>query len=60
MAILPFALTGGVWFLYAMGYNLSLATGVGFIALALVIRRRKASDRAFAGLAGANPHHLLD
>jgi copper/silver efflux system protein len=34
MATLPFALTGGVWFLYAMGYHLSVATGVGFIALA--------------------------
>ena len=34
MATLPFALTGGVWFLYWMGYNLSIATGVGFIALA--------------------------
>jgi Cu(I)/Ag(I) efflux system membrane protein CusA/SilA len=34
MAMLPFALTGGVWFLYLLGYNLSVATGVGFIALA--------------------------
>ncbi len=34
MATLPFALTGGIWFLYWMGYNLSIATGVGFIALA--------------------------
>ncbi|MFL6646853.1 MAG: efflux RND transporter permease subunit, partial [Sulfurifustaceae bacterium] len=34
MATLPFALTGGVWFLYALGYNFSVATGVGFIALA--------------------------
>ncbi|NBW49922.1 MAG: efflux RND transporter permease subunit [Betaproteobacteria bacterium] len=34
MATLPFALTGGVWFLYLMGYHLSVATGVGFIALA--------------------------
>jgi len=34
MATLPFALTGGVWFLWAMGYHLSIATGVGFIALA--------------------------
>ena len=34
MATLPFALTGGVWFLYLLGYNLSVATGVGFIALA--------------------------
>lgn len=34
MGTLPFALSGGVWFLYAMGYNLSTATSVGFIALA--------------------------
>jgi Cu(I)/Ag(I) efflux system membrane protein CusA/SilA len=34
MVALPFALTGGVWFLYLLGYNLSIATGVGFIALA--------------------------
>ena len=34
MVTLPFALTGGVWLLYFMGYNLSIATGVGFIALA--------------------------
>ncbi|HEY1132821.1 MAG TPA: CusA/CzcA family heavy metal efflux RND transporter, partial [Roseateles sp.] len=34
MATLPFALTGGIWFLYLVGMNLSIATGVGFIALA--------------------------
>ena len=34
MGTLPFALTGGVWFLYLKGYNLSVATAVGFIALA--------------------------
>ena len=34
LATLPFALTGGIWFLYWMGFNLSVATGVGFIALA--------------------------
>ncbi|MGH8120328.1 MAG: efflux RND transporter permease subunit, partial [Gammaproteobacteria bacterium] len=34
MATLPFALTGGIWFLYLLGFNLSIATGVGFIALA--------------------------
>ena len=34
MATLPFALTGGIWFLYLLEYNLSVATGVGFIALA--------------------------
>lgn len=34
MLLLPFALTGGVWLLYAFDYHLSIATGVGFIALA--------------------------
>ena len=30
----PFSLVGAVWLLYFMGYNLSLAVGVGMIALA--------------------------
>jgi Cu(I)/Ag(I) efflux system membrane protein CusA/SilA len=34
MATLPFALTGGVWTLYLLGFPQSVATGVGFIALA--------------------------
>lgn len=34
MGTLPFALTGGVWLLYLLGYDQSVATGVGFIALA--------------------------
>ena len=34
MATLPFALLGGVWVLYWLDYNLSVAVGVGFIALA--------------------------
>ena len=34
MATLPFALAGGIWLLWALGYNLSVASGVGFIALA--------------------------
>ena len=34
MGTLPFALTGGFWLLYIMGYNQSVATAVGFIALA--------------------------
>jgi Cu(I)/Ag(I) efflux system membrane protein CusA/SilA len=34
MATLPFALTGGFWLLYLLGYHQSVATGVGFIALA--------------------------
>jgi len=34
MATLPFALAGGIWLLWALGYHLSVATGIGFIALA--------------------------
>jgi copper/silver efflux system protein len=34
MTTLPFALLGGVWLLYGLDYNLSVAVGVGFIALA--------------------------
>ena len=34
MATLPFALVGGVWLMYLMGFNMSVAVGVGFIALA--------------------------
>ncbi|MDR1529807.1 MAG: efflux RND transporter permease subunit [Burkholderiales bacterium] len=34
MVTLPFALIGSVWFLYFLDFNLSITTGVGFIALA--------------------------
>jgi Cu(I)/Ag(I) efflux system membrane protein CusA/SilA len=34
MGTLPLALVGGLWLLYALGYELSVAVGVGFIALA--------------------------
>ena len=34
MATLPFAFGGGVWLLYILDFNLSIAAGVGFIALA--------------------------
>ena len=30
----PFSAVGGVWLIYALGYHLSVAVGVGFIALA--------------------------
>jgi Cu(I)/Ag(I) efflux system membrane protein CusA/SilA len=30
---LPFALVGGIWLLWGLGYNLSVAVAVGFIAL---------------------------
>ena len=34
MGTLPLALVGGYWLLYLLGYNMSVAVGVGFIALA--------------------------
>ncbi|MDH5180454.1 MAG: efflux RND transporter permease subunit [Gammaproteobacteria bacterium] len=34
MGTLPMALVGGFWFLYLLDYNMSVAVGVGFIALA--------------------------
>ena len=34
MLSLPFALAGGFWLMWAMGFNMSVAAAVGFIALA--------------------------
>ncbi len=34
MTALPFSLVGGIWFLWLLGYNTSVAVWVGFIALA--------------------------
>lgn len=34
MLSLPFSLVGGIWFMSILGYNMSVAVGVGFIALA--------------------------
>jgi Cu(I)/Ag(I) efflux system membrane protein CusA/SilA len=34
MGTLPFALIGGIWLVYLLGYEMSVAVGVGFIALA--------------------------
>jgi copper/silver efflux system protein len=33
IATLPFALVGGFWLMYLLGYNMSVASAVGFIAL---------------------------
>jgi Cu(I)/Ag(I) efflux system membrane protein CusA/SilA len=53
MATLPFALTVGVWFLNALGYPMSVATGVGFIALAGVAPSAALVNEAIRG--GAVP-----
>ncbi|TYP66321.1 efflux RND transporter permease subunit [Stutzerimonas stutzeri] len=68
MATLPFALTGGVWFLYLLNYDLSVATGVGFIALAgvsaefgvimLLYLKNAWTERLDAG--SQDEHALLD
>jgi copper/silver efflux system protein len=68
MATLPFALSGGVWLLYLLGFNQSVATGVGFIALAgvsaefgvimLLYLKNAWTARLDAGLEGNQ--HLLD
>jgi len=34
MLSLPFALVGGIWFVWMLGYNWSVAVAIGFIALA--------------------------
>ncbi len=34
MGSLPFALVGGIWLMYLLDYNMSVAVGVGFIGLA--------------------------
>lgn len=68
MATLPFALVGGVWFLYLADYNLSVATGVGFIALAgvsaefgvvmLLYLKQAIAEREEHGMAMSE--HVLD
>ena len=34
MLSLPFALVGGIWLMWWLGFNMSVAVAVGFIALA--------------------------
>ncbi|MDR2502951.1 MAG: efflux RND transporter permease subunit [Deltaproteobacteria bacterium] len=68
MGCLPFALIGGVWFMYLQGYALSVASGVGFIALAglaaefgvimLIYIRQAIRERPALALPGADPKEL--
>ncbi len=68
MITLPFALTGGIWFLYLLGFNFSAATGVGFIALAgisaefgvimLLYLKQSWTERTTLGQTGEQ--HLLE
>jgi Cu(I)/Ag(I) efflux system membrane protein CusA/SilA len=63
---LPFALVGGVWLLYLLGYDMSIAAAVGFIALAgvaaetgvvmvMYLEHAWAARRAHAQAAGREP-----
>ncbi|MGK2940083.1 MAG: efflux RND transporter permease subunit [Immundisolibacter sp.] len=66
LATLPFALTGGLWFLYVLGFNLSVATAVGFIALAglaaefgvIMLLYLKQAWQARLDIGGAGPTEL--
>ena len=49
MATLPFALIGGFWLLWALDYHLSVAVGVGFIALAGVAAEFWRGDASLSG-----------
>ena len=58
MLSLPFALVGGLWLMWWLGFNLSVAVAVGFIALAGVAAETGVVmliylDHALSGAAGA-------
>ena len=65
MATLPIAVSGGFWLMWLLGYNLSVASAVGFIALAgvaaefgvvMLLFLRQAIEKRIA----ANGGHPLD
>lgn len=68
MATLPFAAVGGFWLLLLLGHNLSVASGVGFIALSgvasefgvimLLYLKQAGGARVAAGI--TSDHDLLD
>ncbi len=64
MLSLPFALVGGIWFIYLLGYNWSVAVAVGFIALAGVAAETGVImlmylDQAWVARTGRTPADLL-
>ena len=65
LASLPFALVGGVWLMWLLGYNLSIAVAVGFIALAGVateigVLMLVYLDRAWADRGGASLEEVIE
>ncbi len=65
MLSVPFALVGGIWFLWLLGYNWSVAVAIGFIALAGVAAETGVVmliylDHAWAARRAAGPPSLRD
>ncbi|MCW7752587.1 efflux RND transporter permease subunit [Desulfobotulus sp. H1] len=73
MATLPLSLVGGFWLLYFLDYNLSIAVGVGFIALAGVAAEtgvvmlvyldqalRRCEEKAFQEKRGVHVAELME
>ncbi len=69
LATLPFALVGGVWFLWVLGHHVSVAGAIGFIALAglaaefgvvMLLYLRHAIERHGASLTHAQLMEALD
>jgi Cu(I)/Ag(I) efflux system membrane protein CusA/SilA len=58
MGTLPTALIGGIWLLYLLGYHMSVAVGVGFIALAGVAVEIGVVMLVYLKQALANQQHL--
>ena len=68
LASIPFALIGGFWFMYLLGHAMSIATAVGFIALAgvaaefgvvMLLYLKHAWERRLAAGEPANEETLL-
>jgi Cu(I)/Ag(I) efflux system membrane protein CusA/SilA len=57
MLSLPFSLVGGIWYIYYLDYNLSVAVVVGFIALA-GLAAEIGERSSFQGNIGTNSPHL--
>jgi Cu(I)/Ag(I) efflux system membrane protein CusA/SilA len=65
LASVPLALVGGVWLMWALGYDLSVAVAVGFIALAGVATQIGVVmlvylDRAWADRGGASLEAVIE
>jgi Cu(I)/Ag(I) efflux system membrane protein CusA/SilA len=69
MIVPPFALVGGFWYVWALGHNLSIASAIGFVALAgvaaefgvvMLIYLKHAFENRLAAGAPANERTLLE